>query len=124
LLWWWRRIKRKTAQKQEEEKPIDYVARQEILFGATERVAKVYWWIAYIIFIAIAFVGFLAGLIALLAFLSYSLEPDEKTLEYGIGALFVSFVLLAIGRGGVFTLSSGKKEYERLKRKKENQGQS
>jgi len=100
------------------------VAKRAILFGATERVAKVYWWIAYIIFIAIAFVGFLAGLIALLAFLSYSLKPDEKTLEYSIGALLVSFFLLLIGLGGVFSLRSGKKEYEKLKRKEENQGQS
>ncbi|MFZ8784627.1 hypothetical protein [Thermocrinis sp.] len=116
--------KKKDDTKREKERPIDYVARQEILFGATEGVAKVYWWISYIIFIAIAFVGFLAGLIALLAFLSYSLEPDEKTLEYGIGALLVSFFLLLIGLGGVFSLRSGKKEYEKLKRKKENQGQS
>ena len=116
--------KKKDDTKQEEEKPIDYLARLEILGGATEGVAKVYWWISYIIFIAIAFVGFLAGLIALLAFLSYSLEPDEKTLEYGIGALLVSFFLLLIGLGGVFSLRSGKKEYEKLKRKKENQGQS
>jgi hypothetical protein len=116
--------KKKDDAKQEEEKYIDYVARQAILFGATERVAKVYWWIGYIIFIAIAFVGFLAGLIALLAFLSYSLKPDEKTLEYGIGALLVSFFLLLMGLGGVFSLRSGKREYERLKRKEENQGQS
>jgi len=116
--------KKKDDTKQEEEKPIDYLARLEILGGATEGVAKVYWWISYIIFIAIAFVGFLAGLIALLAFLSYSLEPDEKTLEYGIGALLVSFFLLLIGLGGIFSLRSGKKEYEKLKRKKENQGQS
>jgi uncharacterized membrane protein YuzA (DUF378 family) len=118
--------KKKDDKKQEEEKPIDYVARQEILLGATEGVAKVCWWISYIIYIAIAFVGFLAGLIALLAFLSYSLKlkPEEKTLEYGIGALIVSIFLLLIGLGGVFSLRSGKKEYERLKRKKENQGQS
>lgn len=110
--------------KREEERPIDYVSRLEILGGATEGVAKVYWWISYIIYISIAFVGFLAGLIALLAFLSYSLEPDEKTLEYGIGALIVSIFLLLIGLGGVFSLRSGKKEYERLKRRRENQGQS
>jgi len=115
---------RKQSETKQEEKPIDYVARQEILFGATEGVAKVCWWISYIIYIAIAFVGFLAGLIALLAFLSYSLEPDEKTLGYGIGALIVSIFLLLIGLGGVFSLRSGKKEYEKLKRKKENQGQS
>jgi hypothetical protein len=116
--------KKKDDTKQEEERPIDYLARQAILGGATEGVSKVGWWIQYIIFIAIAFVGFLAGLVALLAFLSYSLKPDEKTLEYGIGALIVSIFLLLIGLGGVFSLRSGKKEYERFKRKEENQGQS
>jgi len=108
----------------EEERPIDYLARQEILGGATEGVSKVGWWIMYIISIVFALVGFLVGFFALIAFLSYSLEPNEKALDYGIPALFVSFVLLAIGLGGVFSLRSGKKEYEKLKRKKENQGQS
>lgn len=41
--------KKKDDTKQEEERPIDYVARQEILLGATQGVAKVYWWIGYII---------------------------------------------------------------------------
>jgi len=116
--------KKKDDTKQEEEKPIDYVARLEILGGATEEVAKVGWWISYIISIVLALVGFLVGFFALIAFLSYSLEPDEKTFEYGIGALFVSFLLLLIGLGMFFSLRSGKKEYERLKRKRENQRQS
>jgi len=110
--------------KREEEDPINYLARQEILGGATEGVSKVGWWIMYIVSIVFVLVGSLVGLFALLAFLSYSLEPDEKTLDHGIGALFVSFLFLAMGLGGVFTLRSGKKEYERLKRKRENEGQS
>ena len=115
--------KKKDNTKQEEERPIDYLARLEILGGATEGVSKVGWWISYIISIVLALVGFLVGFLALIAFLSYSLEPNEKTLGYGITALFVSFILLAIGLGGVFSLRSGKKEYEKLKRKRENQGQ-
>ncbi len=110
--------------KREEEDPINYLARQEILGGATEGVAKVGWWIMYIISIVFALVGFLVFFFALIAFLSYSFEPDDKTLEHGITALLVSFFFLTMGLGGVFTLRSGKKEYERLKRKKENQGQS
>jgi uncharacterized membrane protein YuzA (DUF378 family) len=116
--------KKKDDAKQEEERPIDYVARQEILLGTTQGVAKVYWWIGYIFSMVFALVGFLVGFFALIAFLSYSFEPDDKTLDYGITALFVSFMLLAIGLGGVFSLRSGKKEYEKLKRKKENQRQS
>jgi len=106
--------------KREEEDPINYLARQEILGGATEGVAKVHWWIGYIFSMVFALVGFLVFFFALIAFLSYSFEPDDKTLEHGITALFISFMLLAIGLGGVFSLRSGKKEYERLKRKSVN----
>jgi len=113
--------RKKEDTKQEEEKPIDYVAKQGILLGATEGVAKVYWWIGYIVSIAFAFAGFLAGLFALIALLAYSVEPDEKTFLNGISGLLVSFFLLAIGLGGIFSLRSGKREYEKLKRKEENQ---
>jgi amino acid transporter len=112
--------KKKDDTKQEEEKPIDYVARQEILLGATEGVAKAYWWIGYII--SVAFV--LAGLFAFLAFLVLSLDPDVVRSGKNFTALVVSIFLFLIGFIGVFSLRSGKKEYERLKRKKENQGQS
>ncbi len=102
--------------KQEEEKPIDYVAKQEILLGATEGVAKVYWWIVYIISIA----SVLASFFAFLVFLAYTFEPDAGRPGDNITALVVSIFFLAIGLGGVFSLRSGKKEYERFKRKKED----
>jgi prolipoprotein diacylglyceryltransferase len=111
---------RKQSETKQEEKPLDYVARLEILSGATEGVAKVYWWIGYIISIVLV----LVGLFAFIVFLASTSEPDEKGRGVGIVALIVSLVLLAIGLGGVFALRSGKKEYEKLKRKKENQGQS
>jgi amino acid transporter len=114
------RNKKKDDTKQEEEKPIDYVARQEILLGATEGVAKVYWWIGYII----SMVFVLAGLFAFLGFLAYTFEPDAGRPGSNITALVVSIFLLAIGLGMFFSLRSGKKEYEKLKRKRENQGQS
>ncbi|NAZ24073.1 MAG: hypothetical protein GU346_06445 [Thermocrinis sp.] len=104
---------KKKEDTKQEEKPIDYVARQEILFGATEGVAKVYWWISYIISIVLTFVGFSAGLLALLALLAGELNTF-------INSLFVSIFTLPIGLGGVFSLRSGKKEYEKLKRKSAN----
>jgi phage shock protein PspC (stress-responsive transcriptional regulator) len=91
--------------KQEEEKYIDYVAKQAILFGATEGVAKVYWWIGYIIFIVFV----LAGLFAFLVFLAYTFEPDAGRPGDNITALVISMFLLLIGLGGVFSLHSGKK---------------
>ena len=112
--------KKKDETKREEEKPIDYVARQEILFGATERVAKVYWWIGYIISIVLILVGSLGPL----GLLAYFLAPDEKMDKDAEAGIILLSALFIIGLGGVFSLRSGKKEYEKLKRKKENQGQS
>jgi len=108
--------KKKDDAKQEEEKPIDYVAKQAVLLGATEGVSKVYWWIGYII--SIVFI--LVGLFAFLVFLAYTFEPDEERPHEGLNALVVSIFLLAIGFGGVFSLRSGKREYERLKCKSAN----
>jgi hypothetical protein len=59
--------KKKDDTKQEEEKPIDYVAKQAVLLGATEGVAKVDWWIGYIISIVLILVGSL-GPLGLLAY--------------------------------------------------------
>jgi hypothetical protein len=108
--------------KREEEKPIDYVARQEILLGATERVAMVHWWIAYIISIVLI----LAGLLSFLAFLAHTFFPEMESPDENknIGFPGLSIFLLLLGFGIFFPLRSGKREYERLKRKKENQGQS
>jgi hypothetical protein len=110
--------KKKDDTKQEEEKYIDYVAKQAILFGAAERVAKTYWWIGFIvslgffsIFASVAFSYFMASLFT---------KSGENYL-----AKAVFFFVLTLGIAfGIFALYSGKREYERLKRKKENQGQS
>ncbi len=102
--------------KQEEEKPIDYVAKQAVLLGATEGVAKVYWWIGYIISIVLILVGSLGPL----GFLAILLSPAEEngTKDIG-GGIFLTFLFI-IGLGTFFSLRSGKKEYERLKRKSAN----
>jgi uncharacterized membrane protein len=110
--------KKKDDTKQEEEKPVDYVAKQAVLLGATERVAKTYWWIGFIvslvffsIFVSVAFSYFMASLLT---------NSGENYL-----AKAIFFFILTLGSAfGIFTLYSGKKEYERLKRKRENQRQS
>jgi hypothetical protein len=104
--------------KQGEENPVDYVAKQAILLGATERVAKTYWWIGFIvslvffsIFASVAFSYFMASLFT---------KSGENYL-----AKAIFFFILTLGSAfGIFSLRSGKKEYEKLKRKRENQGQS
>ncbi|NAZ23519.1 MAG: hypothetical protein GU346_03555 [Thermocrinis sp.] len=112
--------KKKEDTKQEEEKPIDYVARQEILLGATEGVAKVEWWIGYIISIVLILVGSLGPL----GLLGYILAPDEKMDRDAQAGIILLSALFIIGLGMFFSLRSGKREYEKLKRKEENQGQS
>jgi len=105
--------KKKGDAKQEEEKPIDYVAKQAVLLGATERVAKTYWWIGFIvslvffsIFAAVAFSYFTASLFT---------KSGENYL-----AKAIFFFVLTLGTAfGIFTLYSGKVEYEKRKHKKE-----
>jgi len=99
--------------KQEEEKPVDYVAKQAILLGATERVAKTYWWIGFIvslvffsIFASVAFSYFMASLFT-------------KSGENYLAQAIFFFVLMLGTAFGIFTLYSGKVEYEKRKHKKE-----
>jgi hypothetical protein len=112
--------KKKDDTKREEEKYIDYVAKQAILFGATEGVSKVGWWIMYIISIVFILVGSLGPLGLLVYFLTPAEERD-RNVEDGIILFSILFI---IGLIWFFTLYSGKREYERLKHKKENQEQS
>jgi flagellar basal body-associated protein FliL len=112
--------KKKDDTKREEEDPINYLARQAILGGATEGVAKVSWWIALIVFIVFTLVGSLGPLMLL----GYFLTPaEERPRDAWVFIIFFS-IMFIIGLSGVYDLLSGKKEYERFKRKKENQRQS
>jgi hypothetical protein len=120
--------KKKDDTKQEEEKPIDYVARLAILGGATEGVAKVGWWISFIgsiVFIIISIVLILVGILGPLGLFGYFLTGDaEFDNFFSILFIIMGLGFFIMGLGSIFTLRSGKKEYEKLKRKKENQGQS
>ena len=109
--------RKKEDTKQEEEKPIDYVAKQEILLGATEGVAKVEWWIGYIISIVLILVGSLGPL----GLLGYILAPAEERSKDAETGIILFSALFIIGLGMFFSLRSGKREYEKLKRKEENQ---
>jgi hypothetical protein len=117
------RNKKKNDTKREGEEPINYLARQEILFGATEGVSKVGWWISLgfsIVLILVSGVPFLISTLYLLVVPAEERPDTDKAIAY---AAVSGFVLL-LGLAMVFVLLSGKKEYERFKRKKENQGQS
>jgi ABC-type Na+ efflux pump permease subunit len=115
--------KQKDNTKQEEEEPINYLAKLAILSGATEEVAKVGWKIAYIFFSLPLIILGPVALFLFLAFLFTLFKDVREAFYYLFIAIFVSIPAL-IGALGVYSLRSGKKEYEKLKRKRENQGQS
>jgi hypothetical protein len=102
--------------KREEEEPINYLARQAILGGATEGASKVGWWIMYILSIVFILVGRL-GPLGLIAHLST--PPEERNRNAEVFIIFFS-ILFIMGLAWFFTLRSGKKEYERFKRKSLN----
>jgi len=108
--------KKKDDTKQEEERYIDYVAKQAILFGATEGVSKVGWWIMYIISIVLILVGSL-GPLGLLVYFFAPAEERPRNVELFFAFLSIIFI---IGLSWFFSLRSGRKEYERFKRKREN----
>ncbi len=113
--------KKKDDVKQEEEEPINYLARLEILGGATEGVAKVSWWIALIVSMVFTLVGGFFSFVIFVILLGYFLTPAEERPELPdlTLAVMLSFLLI-FGLAGIFTLRSGKKEYERFKRKRGN----
>lgn len=115
--------KKKDDTKQEEERPIDYVARLAILGGVTEEVVKLEWKIAYVVFSLLLIIPGSIALFLFLVFLFTLFKDVEEAFYYLFIAIFVSIPAL-IGALGVYSLRSGKREYERLKRKRENQGQS
>ncbi len=108
--------KKRDDTKQEEEEPINYLARLEILGGATEGVAKVSWWIALIVFMVFTLVGSLGPLMLL----GYFLTPAEERPRDAEVFIFFFSIMFITGLAGIFTLRSGKKEYERFKRKRGN----
>jgi hypothetical protein len=122
--------KKKDNAKQEEEEPINYLARLEILSGATEGVAKVGWWMSFIgsiVFIIISIVLILVGSLGPLGLLFYFFTPAEERPRDAEVFIFFFSILFIIGLGffiaglgSIFALRSGKKEYERFKRKREN----
>jgi hypothetical protein len=111
--------KKKDDAKQEEERPIDYVAKLAILGGATEEVARVGWKIAYIFFSLPLIIFGTAALFLFLAFL-FTLFKDVREAFYHLFIAILVSIPALIGALGVYSLRSGKREYERLKRKSVN----
>jgi len=74
--------------KQEEEKPIDYVAKQAVLLGHTETNAKLSWWVGFITSTSMVIIGIV--------------YYDT------LGLLFIPWGLL-----GIYVLWKGREEYKK-----------
>jgi len=80
--------KKKDDAKQEEEKPIDYVAKQAVLLGHTETSAKLGWWAGFITSTSMVIIGIV--------------YYDT------LGLLFIPWGLL-----GIYVLWKGREEYKK-----------
>jgi len=80
--------RKKEDTKQEEEKPIDYVARQAVLLGHTETNAKLSWWVGFITSTSLVIIGLV--------------YYDT------LGLLFIPWGLL-----GIYVLWKGREEYKK-----------
>ena len=80
--------KKKDDAKQEEEKPIDYVAKQAVLLGHTETSAKLGWWVGFITSTSMVIIGIV--------------YYDT------LGLLFIPWGLL-----GIYVLWKGREEYKK-----------
>jgi hypothetical protein len=96
---------KKDDTKQEKERLIDYLAKLEILGKATEELAKVSWWIAYIVFIVFVLVGSLGSLVLLGYFL---IPAKERSGHEGVFIVLFS-IMFIIGLAGIFALRNCKK---------------
>jgi hypothetical protein len=99
----------------------DSLAKQEIMHGRTEKIAKIEWWgdllatSLYYFFWGLLF----SGLILLWAYFSYGeFEKIPKLTFFLLGLVWV--LVIAEGVIKTYFLLEGKKEYE--KRKKEEEG--
>jgi len=80
--------KKKEDTKQEEERPVDYVAKQAVLLGHTETSAKLGWWVGFII--------------------------STSLVIFGLVYLDQGGILLALwGALGIYVLWKGREEYKK-----------
>ena len=95
----------------------DSLAKQEIMHGRTEKIAKIEWWgelIAAPIF-SVFFYGFVIGMLILI---TYSVNSKISKFTWFLLGVIVVAGIAQIVRD-VYFLLEGKKEYERRKKEEE-----
>ena len=96
----------------------DSLAKQAIMHGRTEKIAKIEWWgdLVGVPLAIILIYGFLIGMFILFHYDGNSIKMHKLT-WFGLGLLGLAAILQAVRH--VYYLLEGKKEYERLKKEEE-----
>jgi hypothetical protein len=98
----------------------DSLAKQEIMHGRTEKIAKIEWWgeLLFTPIIIILMSGMFAGFILFFAYNIYgSFTKIPKLTWFALGLIALGGILESVIR--TYFLLEGKKEYERRKKEEE-----
>jgi hypothetical protein len=97
----------------------DSLAKQEIMHGRTEKIAKIEWWMKLIAtpLLGVLFYGFIIGMIIFFHYDGSSIKMSKST-WFLLGILVLAGIAQIVR--DFYFLLEGKKEYE--KRKKEEEG--
>jgi hypothetical protein len=96
----------------------DSLAKQEIMHGRTEKIAKIEWWGELIAapILSVFFYGFFIGIIILFHYDGQSIKMP-KHIWFLLGVIVVAGIAQIVR--DVYFLLEGKKEYERRKKEEE-----
>jgi hypothetical protein len=98
----------------------DSLAKQEIMHGRTEKIAKIEWW-GELVFTPIGFIlvfGMIAGIFLFAAYNIYEgFTKIPKLTWFALGLLVLAAILQSVIH--IYYLLEGKKEYERRKKEEE-----
>ena len=98
----------------------DSLAKQEIMHGRTEKVAKIEWW-GELVFTPIGIILVFGMIVGIFLFVAYNIHGSftkiPKLTWFALGLLMLAAILQAVIH--VYYRLEGKKEYERLKKEEE-----
>jgi hypothetical protein len=98
----------------------DSLAKQEIMHGRTEKIAKIEWW-GELVFTPIGFILVYGMIVGIILFVAYNIHEDftkiPKLTWFALGLLVLAVILQIVIH--VYYLLEGKKEYEKRKKEEE-----
>lgn len=98
----------------------DSLAKQEILHGRTEKIAKIEWW-GELVFTPIGFILVYGMIVGIFLFIAYNIHGGftkiPKLTWFALGLLVLAAILQSVIH--IYYLLEGKKEYERRKKEEE-----